>query len=220
MLMNFRKTRQKLGRAAGDKSGTAAIEFAMLSPLLLITLLGGTEITQAVMAARKVATAARTMADLTAQIRGATDLTAAMVNEIDAAGRLILSPNVATSLKVTISRVDVTDVAGNLSARTLWSVTRNGATARPCGLLTQIPNTAKPAPGSFPAGMYYAGRFIVVDTIYTFAAPLTTNFAPENMGFGGWTNTGAGIQIKKTSYMQARIDGAPFVTGAGACPVA
>ena len=133
MLMNFRKTLQKLGRAAGDKSGTAAIEFAMLSPLLLVTLLGGTEITQAVMAARKVDTATRTMADLTAQIRGATDLTTAMVNEIDAAGRLIMSPNVATSLKVTISRVDVTDVAGTLSARTLWSVTRNGATARPQG---------------------------------------------------------------------------------------
>ncbi len=217
MLMMFRKSRRKLARAASDKSGTAAIEFAMISPLLLVTLLGGTEITQAVMAARKVATATRAMADLTAQIRGATDLTAAMVDEVYAAGRLVLSPYPATSLRVTISRVDVTAVANVRTARTEWSVTRNGASARPCGPLTQIANTASPAPGSFPAGMYYPGRFIVVDVIYTFAAPLTTNFAPANMGFSGWVNTGSGIEIRKTAYMQTRLDGAPFVTGAGDC---
>lgn len=217
MLMMFRKSRRKLARAASDKSGTAAIEFAMISPLLLVTLLGGTEITQAVMAARKVATATRAMADLTAQIRGATDLTAAMVDEVYAAGRLVLSPYPATSLRVTISRVDVTAVANVRTARTEWSVTRNGASARPCGPLTHIANTASPAPGSFPAGMYYPGRFIVVDVIYTFAAPLTTNFAPANMGFSGWVNTGSGIEIRKTAYMQTRLDGAPFVTGAGDC---
>jgi Flp pilus assembly protein TadG len=213
------KTRRNLARAAGDKSGTAAIEFAMISPVLLMTLLGGTEITQAVMAARKAATATRTMADLTAQIRGATDLTTAMVDEIYAAGRLVMSPYPSTSLKVTISRVDVTEVANVRSARTVWSVTRNGAAARPCGLLAKVANTAAPAPGNFPAGMYYPSRFIVVDVIYTFAAPLTTNFAPANMGFSGWTNTGSGIQIRKTAYMQTRLDGAPFVTGAGNCPV-
>ncbi|MDP2355997.1 MAG: TadE/TadG family type IV pilus assembly protein [Beijerinckiaceae bacterium] len=220
MLMSFLTTRQKIARAAGDKSGTAAIEFAMISPLLLVTLLGGTEITQAVMAARKAATATRTMADLTAQIRGATDVTAAMVDEIYAAGRLVMSPFPSTSLKVTISRVDVTEAANVRSARTTWSVTRNGASARPCGLLTKIANTASPALTSFPSGMYYPGRFIVVDIIYTFAAPLTTNFAPQNMGFTGWTNTGSGIEIRKTAYMQTRLDGAPFVTGTGNCPVA
>lgn len=218
--MTFGKTRKKIARAAADKSGTAAIEFAMISPLLLVTLLGGTEITQAVMAARKAATATRTMTDLTAQIRGSVDFTSAMVDEIYAAGSLVMSPYPATTLKVTISRVDVTEVANVRSARTMWSVTRNGAAARPCGLLAKVANTAAPAPGNFPAGMYYPARFIVVDVVYTFAAPLTTNFAPANMGFSGWVNTGSGIQIRKTAYMQTRLDGAPFVTGAGNCPVA
>jgi Flp pilus assembly protein TadG len=219
MLRKLYKTRRKVTQAASDKSGTAAIEFAMISPILLVTLLGGTEITQAVMAARKVATASRTMADLTAQIRGATDLTPAMVDEIYAAGRLILTPHPAGSLKVTVSRVDVTNVRNNLTASTVWSVTRNGASARPCGALAKSLNTADPAPGNFPEGMYYVGRFIVVDVTYVFAAPLTTNFAPQNMGFSGWTNTGNGIEIRRTAYMQTRLDGAPTVTGAGSCPV-
>lgn len=217
MLRMLHTPRRHLARAAGDKSGTAAIEFAMISPLLLVTLLGGTEITQAVMAARKVATATRTMADLTAQIRGATDLTSAMVDEVYAAGSLVMSPYPSGSLKVTVSRVDVTGAGNAQTARTEWSVTRNGASPRPCGALNQIANTASPAPSGFPAGMYYPGRFIVVDVIYTFAAPLTTNFAPANMGFSGWVNTGSGIEIRKTAYMQTRLDGAPFVTGAGDC---
>ena len=218
MLMSFRKFSRKLARATGNDSGTTAIEFAMISPLLLVTLIGGTEVTQAVMAARKVATATRTMADLTAQIRGTTELTAAMVDEVYAAGRMILTPYPGGSLKVAVSRVDVTNVNNTLVANTVWSVTRNGGTARPCTALNKIANTANPAPGSFPTGMYYPARFIVVDVVYTFAAPLTTNFAPQNMGFSGWTNTGNGIEIRKTAYMQTRLDGTPFVTGAGACP--
>lgn len=218
MLMSFRKFSRKLARATGDESGTTAIEFAMISPLLLVTLIGGTEVTQAVMAARKVATATRTMADLTAQIRGTTDVTAAMVDEVYAAGRMIMTPYPSGSLKVAVSRVDVTSVNNVLTARTVWSTTRNGGTARPCAVLNQISNTANPAPGSFPAGMYYASRFIVVDVVYTFSAPLTTNFAPASMGFSGWTNTGNGIEIRKSAYMQTRIDGNPTMTGAGACP--
>ncbi len=218
MLMSFRKFSRKLARATGDESGTTAIEFAMISPLLLVTLIGGTEVTQAVMAARKVATATRTMADLTAQIRGATNVTPAMIDEIYAAGSMIMTPYPSTSLRVAVSRVDVTSVNNVLTARTVWTTTRNGGTARPCAVLNRISNTADPAPGSFPEGMYYVSRFIVVDVVYIFSAPLTTNFAPASMGFSGWTNTGNGIEIRKTAYMQTRIDGNPTMTGAGACP--
>jgi Flp pilus assembly protein TadG len=218
MLMSFRKFSRKLARATGDESGTAAIEFALVSPLLLVTLIGGTEVTQAVIAARKAAVATRTMADLTAQIRGTTEVTAAMIDEVYAAGSVVMAPYPAGSLRVAVSRVDVTSVNNVLTARTTWSTTRNGGTPRPCAVLNRISNTANPEPGSFPEGMYHPSRFIVVDVVYTYSAPLTTNFAPASFGFSGWTNTGNGIEIRKTAYMQTRIDGNPTMTGPGACP--
>ena len=218
MLMSFRKFSRKLACATGDKSGTAAIEFTLVSPLLLVTLIGGTEVTQAVIAARKAAVATRTMADLTAQIRGTTEVTAAMIDEVYAAGSVVMAPYPAGSLRVAVSRVDVTSVNNVLTARTTWSTTSNGGTPRPCAVLNRISNTANPEPGSFPEGMYHPSRFIVVDVVYTYSAPLTTNFAPASFGFSGWTNTGNGIEIRKTAYMQTRIDGNPTMTGPGACP--
>jgi Flp pilus assembly protein TadG len=218
MLRALRNFPRMLSRAAGNESGTSAIEFALISPLLLITLIGGTEVTQAVMASRKVATATRTIADLTAQIRGTTAVTSSMIDEVYAAGRLIMTPYPSGALKVTVSRVDVTSVNNVPTARTVWSVARNGGTLRPCGVLTRIANAAAPQPDGFPEGMHYASRFIVVDVSYVFAAPLSTNFAPAAMGLSGWTNTGNGIEIKKTSYMQTRIDGNPTMSGAEACP--
>ncbi|MFN3889397.1 MAG: TadE/TadG family type IV pilus assembly protein [Beijerinckiaceae bacterium] len=218
MLMSLRKPRRILLRATKNEGGATAIEFAIIAPLLLATLIGGLEVTQAVMAARKVATATRTMADLMAQVRGATGVTGGAIDEVYAAGKMILAPYPDGSLKVTISRVDVTSVNNALTARTVWSVSRNGGAVRPCAALNKISNSASPAPDSFPAGMYYAARFIVVDVVYTFSAPLTTNFAPASMGFSGWTNTGNGMEIRNTAYMQTRIDGNPAMSGMGACP--
>lgn len=219
MLRALRVTKRTCSRAAHDETGATAIEFALIAPLLLMVLVAGTEITQAVMAARKVATATRTVADLTAQIQGTTPVTPTMVDEVFAAARLIITPYPADSLKVTISRVDVKNVNNVPVARTVWTAPRNGGTPRPCTALNRIANAASPSADAFPEGMYYEGRFIVADVTYIFGAPLTRNFAPNAFGFGGWQSTAEGILIRRTAYMQMRIDGNPTMTGAGACPV-
>lgn len=218
MLSPTHRTTRNIPRAARDASGTAAIEFALIAPLLLVILLAGTEVTQAVMAARKVSTATRTVADLTAQIRGATPLTDAMLDEIHAAGKLIIAPYSHQTLKLTISRVDVTNVNDVPTARTVWTATRNGGTARPCAVLNRVANAATPDPGAFPDGMHYEGRFIIADIRYVYPAILSANFNPEALGFGAWRSTAEGIEVRRTAYMQMRIDGNPTMTGEGACP--
>jgi Flp pilus assembly protein TadG len=209
-----RRASRKMLRA---ESGTISVEFALISPMLLVVLVAGTEVTQSVMASRKVASATRTMADLTAQTPKNTTLTTAAIDDIVAAGRLIMSPYPGASMRVTLSRVDVTSVGGVLQARTVWSTVRNGGSKRPCTVLNRISNAAEPSLTGFPEGMYYAGRFIIADVTYIFSAPLTTNFSPTSLGFSGWTSTANGIEIKRTVYMQARIDSNPTMTGADAC---
>src|SRR5262245_44457481 len=60
--------RRRLQRLAHDQRGVSAVEFAMLLPLMLTLYLGAVEISQAVAVDRKVTLAARSVADLVAQV--------------------------------------------------------------------------------------------------------------------------------------------------------
>src|SRR6185437_4228287 len=51
----------------GDRSGLAAIEFAMLVPIMLVMFFGTVELSSGVAVDRKVTLAARTLSDLTSQ---------------------------------------------------------------------------------------------------------------------------------------------------------
>ncbi|MBX9759607.1 MAG: hypothetical protein K2Y29_12610 [Beijerinckiaceae bacterium] len=208
-----------LTRARLARDGTVSIEFAFLSPLLLVTLIGGAEISQAVIAERRLASSVRTSADLVAQTPPNEVLTSQSIDEVYAAARAIMSPFPTTTLKFTISRVDVVSRNNVLEARTVWSVTRNGGTPRPCALLTRTDNSASAAPTRFPAGMHYVGRFIVTDASYVYRAPFSSGVLPAMPGVTGWSSSADGIEITSTSYLQTRGDSSAQMTGAGACPV-
>jgi Flp pilus assembly protein TadG len=219
MLRSLRaRFRSMLTRARLAREGTVSIEFAFLSPLLLVTLIGGTEVSQAVIAERRLASSVRTSADLIAQTPPNEVLTSQSIDEVFAAARAIMSPYPTTTLKFTISRVDVVSRNNVLEARTVWSVTRNGGTARPCTLLTRAANSAPAAPTTFPAGMHYVGRFIVTDASYVYRAPFSSGFLSAMPGGGGWSASREGIEINSTSYLQTRGDSSAQLTGVGACP--
>jgi Flp pilus assembly protein TadG len=56
-----------LARLRDERNGVAAVEFALILPLLITLYLGCVELTQGIMASRKVAILSRTLSDLTAQ---------------------------------------------------------------------------------------------------------------------------------------------------------
>ena len=113
---------QALGRFAGDRRGVSAVEFALLAPLMISLYLGSVEVSDGVIADRKVTLTAAALANLTAQV--ATVSTSDMSNILDASAAII-APYSAGNLKMTVTCVNID---ANKKATVKWSVTRNGAT--------------------------------------------------------------------------------------------
>lgn len=107
-------------RFARDSRGVSAVEFALVLPLMMTLFLGGTEISQAISASRKVTLVSRTVADLTSQ--SSTISTPQMTSILDASAA-VLSPFSGNSLKVTVSQVKID---ANGAATIEWSDTLRG----------------------------------------------------------------------------------------------
>jgi Flp pilus assembly protein TadG len=152
----YRRARLSTLNLIRDRSGIAAIEFAMIVPIMLVMFFGTVEFSSGVAVDRKITLVARTLSDLTSQFP-ASVADADMLN-IFAASSSILTPYSVTPTQPTISEVYVnaTQVAkiqwskaatialvGGAPKATLQTSTRKKGdvvtTIIPQGLL--IPNT-------------------------------------------------------------------------------
>ena len=93
------RLRQLLTR---DRSGMAAVEFALLLPIAITLFLGAFETTNAVMCYMKLISAADTAADLVAQ---QSSVTTATVNDYATASQLVMSPFPTGSLGLVFASV-------------------------------------------------------------------------------------------------------------------
>ncbi len=119
-----------------DIRGLAAVEFALLLPLMLLLYLGGIEVSQAVSVNRKLTLTVRTAADLASQSR---TLSNSEIGNILNASAAVMTPYTNNKLKLTISAVDIDDKG---KATITWSRTLNGA-ARPKGQTVTVPSNLK-----------------------------------------------------------------------------
>jgi len=131
----------RTGVFTADRGGTAAIEFAVIAPLMITLYLGGVEISDAIAASRKTTLVARTAADLVAQ---ALEIGNSDKDEVLNAAFFVASPYGTGNLTVVISSIKI-DNAG--AATVKWSDAKNG-TARTVGSSVQldaalaVPNTS------------------------------------------------------------------------------
>ncbi|MDO9588943.1 MAG: pilus assembly protein [Brevundimonas sp.] len=101
-------------RLEGDERGVAAVEFAMIAPILIFFYLGMAEFCQGYMAQKRMGHASAMVADLVAQEEA---VSTAGLNDIFAIGGLIMKPFSAAPLSQRVS--SVTRVSG--VARIDWS---------------------------------------------------------------------------------------------------
>lgn len=119
-----------LAKAAGDARGVAAVEFALLLPVMLTLYIGAVEVTQALTADRKIVLLTRTVGDLTTQ---SSRVAPADLEAILNAATAVLAPLSATSAKVRLTSVAITasgsaDPKVPNKASVCWSYQRNWTT--------------------------------------------------------------------------------------------
>ncbi|MBX9741299.1 MAG: pilus assembly protein [Beijerinckiaceae bacterium] len=194
------KPRSLLARLRADRRGVAAVEFALILPLMLLLYLGSTQIVQSLMASRKLSIVARSLSDLVAQQPSGTNLTDTQLNDIFAAASSIMSPFSTSSLKMTVSSVEFaakTSPAVGFDAKPRWTVQRNGSTPRPCSILTPVANASLNGVNNMPTGLYAAGSIIVADVSYTY----TPAFGAQLLA---WSTSDSTVRMSRTLYMRPR----------------
>ena len=82
-------------RLATAREGAAAVEFALIAPILILLYIAMTDVTEAFMAQRRAQHIASTIADLTAQSQS---VTSANLTDYFSIGALVMAPFPTTGL--------------------------------------------------------------------------------------------------------------------------
>ena len=138
------------------KSGVAALEFAIILPLVLLGFVGASEVSSAVQVSQKVSQTASTVADLVAQ---ATTISNADETNIFSAANAIIFPYPSAGEGIVIS--SIADNGGGVG-RVLWSDAQNG-TPRAVGSTLTL-----------PAGVVITGGSVILAEIRYSYTPSTS----------------------------------------------
>lgn len=192
-----------LRKLCADRGGVAAIEFAMIVPLMLLMFLATVEVTGRIAADRKVTIVARTLSDLVSQTVSVTDDD---MKNVFAASYSVLAPYPPDGAKATIAEIYVDK---NKVAKVLWSKS---------GTVTQSGSTAS---ASLSAASYGAGDTITIpdglkmpDTYlifseFTYPYQPTIVYLPPQLGIN---------DLSATAYTRPRQTKCVAYTQAGTCP--
>ena len=124
---------RKLQDFRRNERGVSAVEFALLSPLMIGLYLGGVEISDGIGIDRKVTLTAGAIANLSAQ---ASTISASDMTDILKASSTIMMPYSTSKLKITVSCINID---GNKAAKVKWSETQSG-TKRGVGTSVTLPS--------------------------------------------------------------------------------
>jgi Flp pilus assembly protein TadG len=120
-------------RLAGDRRGVAAVEFALVVPVVIVVYLVGFEVMQAATVYRKLTDTTVQLANVTAQY---TTMGASDVSTVLGASSQIMNPYSTSNLTIVLSEV-TTDASGN--GKVTWSQTYQG-TALTVGSAVTMPS--------------------------------------------------------------------------------
>jgi Flp pilus assembly protein TadG len=123
-----------------DRRGTAAVEFALLFPVMLALFFGSFEITNLLMLNLKLTAATETAADLVAQTRSnESNILPSDLTNYSTAASMVMTPYATapyTTVGLKLAYAGITFTAGG-QAQVAWHHEINGATAITSGSLNQ-----------------------------------------------------------------------------------
>ena len=164
------RRRRAIARLARETSGMAALEFALILPLLALIYLGGFDVMRMVRAADKIESGSKTLADLVAQEQTNSSVPASDIATLIQASAISATPFNNSNLTLTVSAIDLVIKNGVCCTATVnWSVTQGGA-LRPCSTtLRQIGPTDPWAIDTIPAKIAAQG-IVLVGGLQTYVA--------------------------------------------------
>lgn len=173
--MSARRRQMPWRRLAADRTGTAAVEFALLFPIMVTLFIGSYEVENVLLASLKLTAAAETAADLVAQTtiaggaNGNGTLQTTDFTNFTSATADVLTP-LPTGTGNSLVKIAFASVTYSTGTPVIdWHVEKNGATAIS---LTNIPNNEALANlGNAASGSL--DSVIVVRVQYTYTSPLS-----------------------------------------------
>jgi Flp pilus assembly protein TadG len=117
------RARRFLRRCASDTRGMAAVEFAMVVPIMLMMFIGAVELSQAITVDRRVTQVASSTADLVA--RSEKQISQTEIGDIMKVGGFIVEPYNQSPLQIVLRNVTSSPTNATI-AKQSWSCTYSG----------------------------------------------------------------------------------------------
>lgn len=184
--------------------GIAAIEFALIAPIMATLFIGAVELSQAITANRRVTQVGSTSGDLVA--RADSNISDSDVLDIMKVGSFLLSPYSTANLKVEI-RVVGSSSTDATATKLEWICSYDSAV--PSAVNCSCPRT----PYSIPAGLVGKGDYVVISNVsYGYKPTLFDVFMKQYYGGVGGVYT-----MNEIVYLKPRSL-APQLTIGNAAP--
>jgi Flp pilus assembly protein TadG len=184
------RARRAARRFGHDRQGIAAVEFALIVPIMMLMFIGAVEMSQAVTADRRTSQVASTTGDLVARIDS--DITQAEVLDIAKVGSYLMNPFTSSTLTINLSVVTSTAAsATNTSER--WRC--NFVGSNPGTINCTCPLTAY----AIPAGLISTSDGVVIADVQYNYQPLLFDFFMKS------AKGGSGVYaLKEKLYVKPR----------------
>ena len=152
----MKRTLVFLRRLSSDRRGLAALEFALIAPVMVLVLFGSVELTELLGANRRAENTTASVADV---ISRDTDVTTPELTDLWTAAATLMYPNSATPLQMRVSSVQINSAS---DARVLWSDGYHGYSPRGAGSAVAL-----------PSGLMIVGTSIIMtETNYHYIPPI------------------------------------------------
>ena len=125
-------------RFISGESAVAAVEFALILPVMLTLYIGSVELSSAISVDKRVATVSGALGDLVA--RADSSITASTVSDYFMAASATMAPYASSDVKQIVSSVRV---KADGSTSVLWSMADNGASEHATGSAYNVPENLK-----------------------------------------------------------------------------
>jgi Flp pilus assembly pilin Flp len=181
-----------------DCEGIAAVEFAMIVPIMAIMFIGAVELSQAITVDRRVTQVANSTADLVARFspppNGANGISQTEITDIMKVGGYILAPYSANPLKIVLRSVSSSPTSAT-NTKQAWICTYTGAGN---SLSCSCTNTSY----ALPANLVTTLDSVVISEVTYNYKPLVFDYFMKSMGTGGGP---AGTHLmKETAILKPR----------------